>query len=122
MPDKPLPFVIHVRRGDGRLNYKMTLWELVTVRVHEMNWRVATDFVHLQNSRPDDPPLVDTTSERQMGLKLPERDNVLLPTLTLRVALDGKWQEMDAQQLGPQGLDPTMSRARVVTLDFADRR
>jgi len=100
----------------------MTLWELIATQVYEMSWRAATDFIHLQNNRPDDAPLIDTHSNRELALKLPERDNPLLPTLTMRVALDGKWQEMDAQQIGPQGLDPNMSRARVVTLDLVDRR
>jgi len=115
------PYVIHVRRGEGRLNYRMTTWELIANRVSEMAWKSATDFIYLQHTRPDAAPLIDTRSIRPMMLKLPHRDFPLLGTLSLLRAFQEEWKEMDAVEIGGEGaLSPDMSRARVVIVDLVD--
>lgn len=122
--DRTLPFVIHVRRGECRLNYRITLWELISNEVYQMAWRVVMDLIRLQRQFPDRGINIDEEGHREMALKLPERDKPLTGFLSLRTALEGQWQEMDAQQLGESqnGLDASIARARVVILDLIDYR
>jgi hypothetical protein len=123
MSDEPkYPFVVHVRRGEGRVNYRMTTWDLIANRVDEFAWRCVLDFMYLQGTRPEAPLLVDPRSNRELALKLPDRDHPLLLTLSLRTALEGQWEEMDAVEIGEQGLSDEMGRARVATLDLVELR
>lgn len=118
------PFVIHVRRRNCRLNYKITIWEMISTDVYGMAWRVAKDFIHVQNQKPEMGVLIDESGHRELALKLPERDRPLAGFLTLRTALEGQWKEMDAMEIGEDrgGLSPDMSRARVVILDLIEYR